>query len=191
MTMRHFALLLVGISFLPLRRAAAQESSATTLPADNELKKQAIFLLANRHTPESSQALRTFYARTNDEELKKTVLFHLAQDGSSESLQFLKTTAMDASVSDEIRKTAIFWLGQNPSTDMAQLEDLYSHSESPEVKEQIIFVYSQRHETAAVDRLMTLARRDPDPELRKKALFWLGQSRDPRVTQFLTDLVSE
>jgi HEAT repeat protein len=190
MTIRNATLAIAALSLFPLVKAAGQEPSAT-IPADIELKKQAIFLLANRHTPESGQALRTFYARTNDEELKKTVLFHLSQDGSPESLQFLKTTAMDTNVSDEIRKTAIFWLGQNPSTDMAELGELYDHSNSPEVKEQIIFVYSQRHETAAVDRLMTLARRDPDPELRKKALFWLGQSRDPRVTQFLTDLVSE
>jgi len=31
----------------------------------------------------------------------------------------------------------------------------------------------------------------PDPEMRKKAIFWLGQSRDPRVQQFLMDLINK
>lgn len=181
----------VACAALPLRAAAGQASPATSPGADTDLKKEAIFLLANRRSPESSQALRSFYARTSDEELKKAVLFHLAQTGSEENLRFLKTTALDASTPDEIRKTAIFWLGQNRATDMAELRELYDHAESREIKEQIIFAYSQRHEDAAVDQLMTLARHDPDIELRKKALFWLGQSHDARVTSFLTDLVSE
>ncbi|MEO8294671.1 MAG: HEAT repeat domain-containing protein [Gemmatimonadota bacterium] len=186
----HVLLALTAIFSLP-RAARAQESAPSTIAPDNELKKEAIFLLANRRTPESRQALRTFYQRTTDEELKKTVIFQLAQDGSPENLQFLKSTALDEGSSAEIRKTAIFWLGQNRSIDMTELEDLYTHSDSREIKEQIIFVYSQRHETAAVDRLMTLARHDPDPDLRKKALFWLAQSHDDRVTRFLTDLVSD
>jgi HEAT repeat protein len=57
------------------------------------------------------------------------------------------------------------------------------------VREQVVFAYSQRREPEAVDRLMEVARRDADPELRKKAIFWLGQSRDPRAAQLLLDLL--
>jgi hypothetical protein len=42
-----------------------------------------------------------------------------------------------------------------------------------------------------VDKLMEIARNDRDPELRKKAIFWLGQSRDPRVQQFLIDMINK
>jgi hypothetical protein len=60
------------------------------------------------------------------------------------------------------------------------------------MKEQVIFVLSQRrNSTAAVDKLMEIARNDRDPELRKKAIFWLGQSRDPRVQQFLIDMINK
>jgi hypothetical protein len=41
-----------------------------------------------------------------------------------------------------------------------------------------------------VDKLMDIARNDKNPELRKKAIFWLGQSRDPRVQQFLIDMIN-
>jgi hypothetical protein len=61
-----------------------------------------------------------------------------------------------------------------------------------EMKEQIIFVLSQRQrDPAAMDKMFDIARNEKDPELRKKAIFWLGQSRDPRVQQFLIDLINK
>jgi hypothetical protein len=41
-----------------------------------------------------------------------------------------------------------------------------------------------------MDKMFDIARNDKDPDLRKKAIFWLGQSRDPRVQQFLMDLIN-
>ena len=63
---------------------------------------------------------------------------------------------------------------------MADLASLYATMDDREMREQLIFVYSQRDEPAAVDKLLDIAARGPDAELRKKALFWLGQSEDPR-----------
>jgi len=61
-----------------------------------------------------------------------------------------------------------------------------------EIKEQTIFVFSQRqHDPAAMDKLFDIAKNEKDPELRKKAIFWLGQSRDPRAQQFLIDLINK
>jgi HEAT repeat protein len=60
-----------------------------------------------------------------------------------------------------------------------------------EMREQLIFVYSQRDEPAAVDKLLDIAKREPDVELRKKALFWLGQSDDPRAAKALQDIIEQ
>ena len=64
---------------------------------------------------------------------------------------------------------------------MADLATLYGSMPDRAIREQLIFVYSQSDEPAAVDKLLEIARKDSDPELRKKALFWLGQSNDPRA----------
>jgi HEAT repeat protein len=37
--------------------------------------------------------------------------------------------------------------------------------------------------------LFEIAKSDPDKELRKKALFWLGQMDDPRVAEVLQDIL--
>ncbi len=59
------------------------------------------------------------------------------------------------------------------------------------MREQLIFVYSQRRGRAATDKLIDIARREQDPSLRKKALFWLGQSNDPRVAQILLEIINQ
>jgi hypothetical protein len=90
----------------------------------------------------------------------------------------------------ELRKKALFWAGQGGAS-ADQLVSLYSTMDDSEMREQLIFVYSQRREPTFVNKLMEIARSDRDPELRKKAIFWLGQSRDPRVQQFLLDIINK
>ncbi len=48
---------------------------------------------------------------------------------------------------------------------------------------------SQRRDDPSLDKLIDIARRDPDTQVRKKAMFWLGQSRDPRAVQFFKDIL--
>ena len=40
-----------------------------------------------------------------------------------------------------------------------------------------------------MDMLFDIAKNDKDPELRKKAIFWLGQSHDPRAVKFFEDIL--
>ena len=98
--------------------------------------------------------------------------------------------AMDPNESIERRKTALFWAGQRDQMPTANLDELYRTMDDREMREQVIFVLSQRDETEAVDVLMNIARNETDRELRKKAIFWLGQSDDPRVPDFLLELIN-
>ena len=59
------------------------------------------------------------------------------------------------------------------------------------MKEQLIFVYSQRKDPQAVDKLIQIAKSDTSPEMRKKALFWLSQSKDPRAAKVLEDVINQ
>ena len=75
--------------------------------------------------------------------------------------------------------------------DVADLVRLYDSMNDREMKEQLIFVYSQRREDAALDKLFQIGKNDPDRELRKKAIFWVGQSRSPRAAQYLQELINQ
>jgi hypothetical protein len=57
------------------------------------------------------------------------------------------------------------------------------------MKEQLIFVLSQKHDRAAVDKLVDIVEKEKDTELRKRALFWLSQSNDPRAAELINRIL--
>ena len=85
---------------------------------------------------------------------------------------------------------ALFWRGQKHDAPLGDLVALYPRLDSRQLREHYVFVLSQRRESDAVDKLIDLARNDPDREIRAKATFWLGQSRDPRAAKYLEERIS-
>ncbi|MDX1675811.1 MAG: HEAT repeat domain-containing protein, partial [Longimicrobiales bacterium] len=58
-------------------------------------------------------------------------------------------------------------------------------------KERVIFGLSESEEPGAIDRLIEIARTETDPELRARAIFWLGNSNDERAADVLMEILSE
>jgi HEAT repeat protein len=155
-----------------------------------ELRAKAIFWIGQSGGPENDAFLRALFGRVTDDTLRKKVLFSIAQGGGAENARFLLNVARDGRQPLELRKQALFWAGQ-ANAPIADLTALYTALTDRGLREQLLFVYSQRDEPAAVDRLLDIARHDPDRELRQKALYWLGQSADPRAAKALQDIIEE
>jgi len=167
-----------------LREFALRESE------DPDLREKAIFWLGQRRSSDNTEFLRTLYSRLTNQDLKEKVLFSLSQQRGAGNEQWLMNIAVNQKEDIELRKKALFWAGQS-GVAIAEFAQLYDRMGDTELKEQIIFVLSQRQsDKAAIDKMFDIARNEKDPELRKKAIFWLGQSRDPRVQQFLMDLIN-
>ena len=60
-----------------------------------------------------------------------------------------------------------------------------------DVKKKAVFALSQMHDEDAVPRLISLARTNKNPAVRKQAIFWLGQSKDPRALDFLEEILTK
>jgi HEAT repeat protein len=159
--------------------------------ASEDLRGQAIFWLGQRNSADNNDFLRSLYTRLTSEELKEKVIFSLSQRKGQGNEKWMMGLAVDSREPMELRKKALFWAGQS-GVGIDEIIPLYSRINDQEMKEQVIFVLSQRSNTpAAVDKLLDIAKNDKDPDLRKKAIFWLGQSRDPRVQQFLLDIINK
>jgi len=91
---------------------------------------------------------------------------------------------------EERRRTATFWLGQDAAAEAGKALDSIAGDPSGdrEVRRQAVFALSQRH-GEGVPALIRIARSNPDPELRKTALFWLGQSDDPRALDLFEEIL--
>ena len=99
--------------------------------------------------------------------------------------------AGDRSLPTDTRRQAVFWLGQ--AAGQAATLGLDSIAADPggdlEVREHAIFALSQRPALEGVPLLIRVARTSPHPALRRKALFWLGQSEDPRALALFEELL--
>ncbi|MEX2280883.1 MAG: HEAT repeat domain-containing protein, partial [Gemmatimonadota bacterium] len=154
-----------------------------------QLREKAIFHLSQHRDPANSAFLRTLYPKLTNVSLKEQVLFALSQRRGEGNEKWLMDVAANESEPFDARKNAIFWAGQMRGVSIADLVAVYDRTSNREMKEQMIFIYSQRREREAVDKLMDIAKNDKTKDLREKAIFWLGQSKDPRVQKFLEDLI--
>lgn len=173
-----------------VRRLAASDSTPESL------REKAVFWLGQQRSSENATFLRTLFARLASEraggrtdDLQQKILFSLSQMRGEGNDRWLMDVAAEPKYSVDVRKQAIFGAGQ-AGVATSELTALYARLSDREIKGQLIWVLSDRRDPAAVDRLVEIARRDPDPEMRKKAIFWLGQSRDPRVKQILLDIIN-
>lgn len=85
------------------------------------------------------------------------------------------------------RMEAVTWLSRFATAALAGrpndpfFEDEESVSESEELKRHAVFVLSQLPRNEGVPQLLDVARSNPSWRVRSQALFWLGQSGDPRA----------
>jgi HEAT repeat protein len=57
------------------------------------------------------------------------------------------------------------------------------------MKKKAVFALSQLPKDEGVPKLMEVARTNRNPEVRKQAMFWLGESKDPRAVKFFEDIL--
>ena len=91
----------------------------------------------------------------------------------------------------ETRRSAVFWLSQAAGKAVAPaLDSIASDPRGDrEIRKQAVFALSQRAANESVPALIQIARVNPDPEIRRTALFWLGQSEDPRALALFEEIL--
>ncbi len=91
----------------------------------------------------------------------------------------------------DVRSSAIFWVSS--AAEEAATRGLQEVAEDPdgdrEVRKSAVFSLSQRPKDEAVPALIRIARSNRDPEIRRNAIFWLGQSGDPRAMEYFEEVL--
>lgn len=144
---------------------------------DREVREQAVFWLHQVQTPEALAALESILVESDDAEIQERAIFAISQRSDARSVEILKSYAERSDVPRELRENAIFWIGQNPSAGGARyLMELYPRLDDDELKERAIFGIAQTSSDEARRWLLERARDTSEPvEVRKNALFWVGQ----------------
>ncbi len=90
------------------------------------------------------------------------------------------------------RKQAVFWVGQAAGERATQgLRDVADDSKvDRQVRLQAVFAISQ-HRGGGVPMLIDIAKNSSDRDVKKQAIFWLGQSNDKRALDYFETILGK
>jgi HEAT repeat protein len=143
-------------------------------------------------TKEATNYLLALALRDESRASEKAIFASILADSVTIWPDLLKI-AKKEDLSRKVRRSAVFWLGQAAGDAATRgLTDLVDDKNADrEVRETAVFALSQRPRDEGVPALITIVKKNPDPELRRKAIFWLGQSEDPRAIALFEELLTK
>jgi hypothetical protein len=90
----------------------------------------------------------------------------------------------------KVRGDALFWLAQTAGRKVAgDITAAIENDPDTAVKERAVYALSQLPTDEGVPLLINVAKTNRNPAVRKRAMFWLGQSRDPRALAFFSEIL--
>ena len=155
-----------------------------------KVKESAVFWLGNYGDSKSLATLKEIFAKVQETDVKKHIVFALQLSKQKEAVEELIRIAK-SEPNQDIRKSAVFWLGQKASVESIKaLKDIVDEpKEESGLKEQAVFAISQLPKDKSVPMLIDIAKTNKSPSVRKRAIFWLGQTGDESALKFFEEIL--
>ncbi len=162
----------------------------TTEPV--EVRKRAAFWLGSSRGARGTATLKRMLAGDPNSDVRDRVVFALSRTKDPAGIPLV----IEAARSDKdphIRGQALFWLAQRAASQVSKdaIENAIANDPDSAVRERAVFALSQMNSGEGIPRLIELAKTHRDPAVRKKAMFWLGQSKDPRAIDFFAQVLKQ
>ncbi len=89
------------------------------------------------------------------------------------------------------RNDALFWLSQRAGDQLAAsaIAEAIDKDPDTDVRKRAVFALSQLPRDESVPKLIEVAKSNRNAAVRQQAMFWLGQSGDPRAIKFFEDVL--
>jgi HEAT repeat protein len=144
-------------------------------------------MASNGSTP--TEYWRALYGKVESDELRRAIVNGVNRT-SDEGQAFLLSIARNANESSSVRELAISRVRQ--TAPIADLYRLFETADTRSMRQSIVSGLAARREPEATDRLIDIAKRGTDPEVRATAIRYLGQPArrdDPKVRKALADIL--
>lgn len=140
---------------------------------------------------EASDYLLDLAQRSDAEPAKDAIFPAMIAEGVTVWPQLLRI-AKDTDRPRDVRNSAIFWVSQAAGEAATKgLQEIIDDSAGDrEVRKSAVFSMSQRPKDESVPALIRIARTHRDPEIRRTAIFWLGQSKDERAVAYFESVLT-
>ena len=162
-------------------------------PKDNPefVRKKVTFWLGNARGRRGFEIVRRIAREDPSEEVRKSAMFGLSQSSDTQAVPELVRFARE-DASPKVRGEAIFWLGLKAGQKVAaEITAAIDNDPDTDVKKRALFALSQLPRDEGVPLLINVAKTNKNPAVRKQAMFWLGQSKDPRALDFFSQILTQ
>lgn len=139
-------------------------------------------------TTEEQAYIRGLYSKLEAPKLREAVLISLSRVETTENQQFLMGIVRNQNETPSLRAAALSRLGRMESVSVADIARLYDVADTRSLREQVINGLSQRKENQAVEKIIEIARKDTDPQIRRAAINALSRSNNELARKFLADM---
>jgi HEAT repeat protein len=154
------------------------------------LREQAAFWMAAEGGAHAIDVLRKAAREDVDAAFRRSLTFPLSIVSGDEGVQELIRMAHDDS-DPGVRGQALFWMAQKAGTRLAgEIAASLENDPDTEVKKRAVFALSQIPNGDGIPKLIEVARTHNNRAVRQQAVFWLGQSRDPRALSFIENILT-
>jgi hypothetical protein len=157
-----------------------------------EIRGQALMAMSMAgRDKEVAQALVEVLNTEKDQDILEMAVVSLGRLDDPVAEQALGAILDNPEADEELKAMALHFAVQNNDVDPALLRDLYDKAESRDLKRQVCHVLTMLDDQdAALDMLIEIARTETDPEIKRDAVFWIGQFDSERAAEYLMDVIN-
>jgi len=157
-----------------------------------EVRKRAAFWLGSSRGTHGTATLKRMLTSDPNSDVRDRVVFALSRTKDPAGIP-LVIEAARTDKDPHIRGQALFWLAQRAASQISKeaIDNALANDPDSAVRERAVFALSQMNNGEGIPRLIELAKTHRDPAVRKKAMFWLGQSKDPRAIDFFAQVLKQ
>jgi HEAT repeat protein len=155
------------------------------------LRKETAFWLGDARGAEGLRLLQKMAQSDPSTEVLEQVAFAFSISPEPGALAELVRMAHDNQF-PRVRGQALFWLGQKAGERASKaITGSIESDPDTDVKKKAVFALSQMPPDQGVPKLIQVAQTNRNLTVRKEAMFWLGQSGDPRALAFFEKVLSQ
>jgi HEAT repeat protein len=132
--------------------------------------------------------IRDSWPKFTGERTQDAAISAVAEFGGSDNAAWLLDLVRGMNTTSAVRRRAIDAASRAGATS-SDLAKLYDGTTDPDTKSAIISAFAQIGDRDATNKLLSIARGDPDMTARRRAVSALGRSSDPRVKDALAGIV--
>ena len=139
---------------------------------------------------EDAAFLRGYYAKTDSRAVKGAILSAVGRIGGTANEQWLLGIAKNREEDTGLRREALSRI-RTSALSIEELGKLFDALTERDLRYAVVNQLASRDDSAAVDKLIEIAKSGTDPQVRRQAIAALARKNDPRTTKLLLELVEK